>query len=345
MSITADSSASVASAEGEDRSSYQAVAPWTGLSFGFAKATEGTTWSDSTFAANWANMAKDGLVVRGAYHFFHPSVDPVAQARYFVAAVKARGLKDGDVLAADVEILTGLGGIHLFSGQRAAERSHLAFARDSDAVSWRDTQAGEYGDASTYGAVGTAALAFLEECTSLAGPHVPVIVYTTLSVGSQLSSCTRYPLWIAHPGSAAPASVSPWSKWLLWQWGFGDGSNGGDRDGFNGTVSDLKSWKAGYLPAPPPPPPPPKGTDMAVNGQITGKKCDITYPSGVSTVRFFCSVNCEIAVDLRDGKPEVVLTLGYRGTKSLTLPQGIDGIVVHVNRPPQDGTSISYVVW
>ena len=40
-----------------------------GHEFGFAKASEGTGFTDSSFAHNWPAMRAAG-VVRGAYHFF-----------------------------------------------------------------------------------------------------------------------------------------------------------------------------------------------------------------------------------------------------------------------------------
>src|SRR5690348_12037046 len=92
---------------GEDRSDFQAIFGWTGLDFGFAKATEGLSWVGKTFAANWANLKKAGIP-RGAYHFLHPSEDPKAQAQHFLNIVKAQGIVDGDMLVVDSELLFGL---------------------------------------------------------------------------------------------------------------------------------------------------------------------------------------------------------------------------------------------
>src|SRR6266700_4008854 len=97
------------SAQGEDRSDFQAVFPWSGLDFGFVKATEGTGWTGHTFAANWAELAKEAKP-RGAYHFLHPSEDPVVQAQHFVGVVKAAGLRAGDMLVVDTEVFEGLSG-------------------------------------------------------------------------------------------------------------------------------------------------------------------------------------------------------------------------------------------
>jgi len=58
-----------------------------GVGFAITKATEGTTYKDAYFAANWKGMKSSGIKVRGAYHFGHPSTDAAAQAKYFVEFV------------------------------------------------------------------------------------------------------------------------------------------------------------------------------------------------------------------------------------------------------------------
>lgn len=90
----------VATAKGQDRSSYQPVASWGGLSFGICKATEGLTWTDPAFARNWRHL--DGMM-RGVYHFLHPDQDGAAQARHFMSVVTPRGLAAGDMLWCDSE--------------------------------------------------------------------------------------------------------------------------------------------------------------------------------------------------------------------------------------------------
>jgi len=52
----------------------------------FIKATEGTSLEDKSFASNWAGAQAAGLL-RGAYHFYHPSVDPIEQADFFLSKV------------------------------------------------------------------------------------------------------------------------------------------------------------------------------------------------------------------------------------------------------------------
>jgi len=217
--------AAVTSAQGKDISNFQGVEPasfWSGYQFGFAKATEGTTFLDGTFPGNWRNMKVEGIH-RGAYHFFHPALDPIAQAKFFVNYVQKQGLEPGDMLVADVEITSGNVFTRLLG--RKPRRNNLIQRPVS------------------LGTVNVAARAFLDEVKNLVGTKFPILVYSNLSVGSQLSSCTGYPLWIAWPSSSAPGNVSPWGKWTFWQWGIAGGI---DRDAFNGTAADLRAFIDSY---------------------------------------------------------------------------------------------------
>lgn len=80
-------------AAGIDVSHYQGDVNWNsvkaaGVSFAFAKATEGTTYVDSQFNTNWQGMKAAGLL-RGAYHFFQAGNDAAAQAENFIKTVGA----------------------------------------------------------------------------------------------------------------------------------------------------------------------------------------------------------------------------------------------------------------
>ena len=76
--------------EGIDVSWYQKKIDWkevaTSKVFAFIKATEGTGHEDKSFASNWSGARNAGLL-RGAYHFFHPGVDPIEQAEFFLSKV------------------------------------------------------------------------------------------------------------------------------------------------------------------------------------------------------------------------------------------------------------------
>jgi lysozyme len=110
------------------------------------------------------------------------------------------------------------------------------------------------------GVTGADALGFLDAVKAATEGRNPVICYTDLSVAAALGSCTGYPLWIAWPSDAAPASVAPWTSWKLWQWN----ETGVDQDAYNGTAADMAAWIASYAkPAPLPPAPEYTEFDMA----------------------------------------------------------------------------------
>ncbi|MEM7247958.1 MAG: GH25 family lysozyme [Acidobacteriota bacterium] len=106
--------------DGIDVSHLQGVVDWeqvaaSGKVFAFAKATEGITFVDPQFQANWAGMKKAGLV-RGAYGFYRVGDDPKAQARNFLSQVS---LEPGD-LPPVVDIET-MGGVKMSPTRLAAE--------------------------------------------------------------------------------------------------------------------------------------------------------------------------------------------------------------------------------
>lgn len=63
------------------------------ISFAFIKATEGITRQDATFRRNW-EKARDAGIIRGAYHFFYSTRDPLKQAINFKNVVQ---LESGDL--------------------------------------------------------------------------------------------------------------------------------------------------------------------------------------------------------------------------------------------------------
>jgi hypothetical protein len=97
---------------GIDVSNFQGAfdwGPWRGkIGFAFAKATEGTGFTDPDFARNWAGMKAQGIT-RGAYHFAHPANSPAAEAFFFLRTVRAQGLHPGDLVMLDLEVTDGLG--------------------------------------------------------------------------------------------------------------------------------------------------------------------------------------------------------------------------------------------
>ncbi|KPQ38999.1 MAG: lysozyme [Phormidium sp. OSCR] len=83
---------------GIDVSDHQGTVNWTavsksGVEFAITKATEGGTFVADSFQRNWSGIRSVGLV-RGAYHFYRPRTDALAQANLFLNMVK---LQPGDL--------------------------------------------------------------------------------------------------------------------------------------------------------------------------------------------------------------------------------------------------------
>ncbi|TLP60907.1 glycoside hydrolase family 25 protein [Microbispora triticiradicis] len=93
---------------GQDVSGYEADHDWINsrAQFGFIKATEGLDWVDSSFPRHWRELDKKGIV-RGVYHYGHPSNDPIAEADHFLRVVNAQPGKPGDILVLDLETADG----------------------------------------------------------------------------------------------------------------------------------------------------------------------------------------------------------------------------------------------
>lgn len=82
----------MATSRGIDVSAYQGVQDWTalakgGLTFAFAKASEGEHSRDQRFDAHITGIIAAGLIP-GAYHYGWPAQDPAAEAANYVAAVR-----------------------------------------------------------------------------------------------------------------------------------------------------------------------------------------------------------------------------------------------------------------
>ncbi len=202
---------------GVDVSHYQAVVDWTAVAaggerFGFAKASEGASVPDQYFLDNWNGMKAAGIL-RGAYHFFHPSADPQAQANNFLNRLAAANggsplLAPGDLPAAlDIEVTDGASAATLLAGAGA----------------W---------------------LAAVEAAT---GKHPIVYTYPSFwkSTLGNPGALSNYPLWIAHLNVAAPIVPGGWQSWVFWQFDkqpvAGVPAPVTDLDAFNGTYDSLQN--------------------------------------------------------------------------------------------------------
>jgi GH25 family lysozyme M1 (1,4-beta-N-acetylmuramidase) len=199
---------------GIDVSHYQGSINWSsvkaaGISFAYIKDTEGTTYKDPDFNANYLN-AYNAKVIRGAYHFAQPgSSSGAAQANYFA--------KNGGAWSADNLTLPGMvdleGGCYGLSTS-AMQSWILDFYNTYKADTGRD-----------------------------------VVIYTSPSwwdtcTGDWSGMSARSPLFVADWTTAAnPTIPAGFPYATLWQY-TDDGSVSGisgavDRDRFNGDSSRL----------------------------------------------------------------------------------------------------------
>jgi lysozyme len=105
-------------ARGVDVSEWQGNVDWkavaqSGVSFGLTRVSDGLGHQDPTFAQNWAGMQQAGIA-RGAYQYFEPSEDPVAQADLLVNTMGKLGPNDFPPVL-DFETTNGLGPAQLQS--------------------------------------------------------------------------------------------------------------------------------------------------------------------------------------------------------------------------------------
>ena len=84
--------------QGIDVSHFQGTVNWSavkaaGITFAYAKATDGNTYTDPLFKTNWPAMQAAGIL-RGAYHFYESNDDPLTQAQNFLKVVGTLGVQD-----------------------------------------------------------------------------------------------------------------------------------------------------------------------------------------------------------------------------------------------------------
>jgi len=200
---------------GMDVASYDDVTDWaaakaSGIQFAFIRVSDGLQYPDPTFADKWP-AAKAAGMLRGAYQYFRPAEDPIAQADLLLNATGP--LMPGDLPPVlDLEVNGG-----------------LTQAQVTAAVKqWIDH---------VTAAIGRPPIVY-------AGLYS----WPDLTGGADF---TTSPLWIAQYTSAAcPNIPGPWTKWLFWQ-DTASGSAAGvtgsalDLDVFDGTYTDLVAFANG----------------------------------------------------------------------------------------------------
>jgi GH25 family lysozyme M1 (1,4-beta-N-acetylmuramidase) len=207
--------ASGSTTRGVDVSEFQGTIDWSaakndGIRFGIARVSDGTSHPDPMFAKNWSRMRAAG-VVRGAYQFFRPTGDPIAQAKLLLSKIESAGGLDDDDLppTIDVEVSDGV------SAGTVANRVNK----------WVD---------------------YVEEATGRAP-----MIYTAPGFWNGIGApggFSKNPLWVANWGVSCPDVPGPWGGWKFWQktdHGRVAGIPGFvDVDVFNGSLSDLEAFAA-----------------------------------------------------------------------------------------------------
>jgi lysozyme len=204
--------------DGIDVSHHQGTVNWQavargGISFAFVKATEGATFVDSQFDANWAGMKNNGLL-RGAYHFFRPGTTVRKQVDNFVMIVN--NLEQGDLPPVlDIEQAPRMG-VDEWDSVPVVDRVPIV-------QEWLEAVEQKLG-------------------------RKPVIYIRRGFVEEKLlhapEPLSKYLLWVAHYTlKSQPAIPGIWSDWAFWQHsdkGEIRGISGPvDSDRFNGSLEEL----------------------------------------------------------------------------------------------------------
>lgn len=218
-----------ASVLGIDVSNHNPPVDWqavkkANISFAFAKATEGVTFKDKTFATNWSGMKAAGIM-RGAYHFFRPAKTAEEQVDNFLQVVK-KVLEPGDLPPVlDVEP---------WPKEVGEAWKNLAFKDRINRVrTW------------------------LEKVEQATGEKP--IIYTNPSFWREYmrdsQEFTDHPLWLAHyiskPQPDVPANNWGGNGYTIWQHtesGRVSGVSGPvDRNRFNGSFDKLVALASGLV--------------------------------------------------------------------------------------------------
>jgi lysozyme len=221
---------------GTDVSRWQGVINWqkmkaAGAWYAFIKATEHNTWVDPLFDENWQGAQAAGLLV-GAYHFFRPGYDPIAQANHFVNTVKAQPGAADLPFVLDVEIAPTTATRLLevedgYMGQSLVGVPHKGYGRINTAA-----VAGFANDVQTC----------LERIGVLTGRlpllYTGIAFWDTYLRAVPTNICQ---LWLANwTTNAEPFMPKDWLTWHFWQY---SNSGNGPQYGAQSARIDLNRWR------------------------------------------------------------------------------------------------------
>ena len=207
--------------KGIDVSYYQPNIDWTkvradNVRYAFIRVSDGLGTVDTKFEQHWAGSRAAGIL-HGAYQYFRPTQDPIAQANLLLSKI---GTPQPDDLPPVIDVETD-GGL---SPAQVAAKVQI----------WIDH---------VEAAIGIKPIIYTS------------FYFWRDEVGSPAFS-TDHVLWHAQYTSAAcPNIAPPWTSWAFWQYtdaGTVNGISGGvDVNRFNGTMTDLMALTGGGTPPTP----------------------------------------------------------------------------------------------
>lgn len=206
--------------KGVDVSTYQGAVSWSqvkaaGNVFGIARVSDGLTHVDGTFATNWSEMKAAG-VIRGAYQFFRPGEDPIAQADLMVAKIGT--LESGDLPPVmDMEVADGVAPATIQANMQK----------------WLDRVQQKTGRT----------------------PIIYTAAFMSGNVGNGFNAYPLWVANYGVSCPTMPSNWAHWRFWQSASTGSVSGISGAvDVDEFNGTLADLVKFTGGGATPPPPPP-------------------------------------------------------------------------------------------
>jgi GH25 family lysozyme M1 (1,4-beta-N-acetylmuramidase) len=193
-----------------------------GVTFAWAKASQGTNFTDAAFAINETNAKAAGVLI-GAYHYADFNLNTgtngaVSEAAHFWSVAK--------------NYVTGSG-------------AYLMPMLDVEAPTTNSTK-------TTLSQWVNQWCITVSNNAAAAGVIVTPVIYCSSSFAGKWfdSTVTQWTPWIAewptspNPQTGAPSPTSPWSTWVFWQYA-DSSSNPGDADVFNGTAAGLAAYVIG----------------------------------------------------------------------------------------------------
>ncbi len=197
--------------KGIDVSYYQGTINWTdvsndGVVYAFIRTSDGS-YHDPNFDSYWAGSRAAGIK-HGAYHFFRPESDPIAQADYVLSKIGGKLEADDLPPVLDVEVADNVSAANIAAGVKAWS-DHIAAAIGRQPIIYT----GKY---------------FWQDSVGNADMHAD-------------------PLWHAQYTTATcPDIASSWPGWQFWQYsstGTVAGISGGvDMDRFNGDATAFQAF-------------------------------------------------------------------------------------------------------